>query len=107
MTPLFVMLAGLNVISIAVLPCEADAILIVDSYAVLACPVTVQLFQPIARAGKVFQVARLIQHLQFSFCRACRPAFGGFSRLPKLRRGAVGKSFYHVSILTPRVNLSR
>lgn len=56
----------LDLVSVALSPLEADAILIVDANAVLALPVAFQPFQTVAgRQQQVSQRSRRVQHLQF------------------------------------------
>ena len=55
---------NLHVVSIALLPVEADPPLVVDTDAVLTASIAVKSFQSVPREGKVAQVSRRIQLLQ-------------------------------------------
>jgi hypothetical protein len=48
---LLVIVNDLNVEGVSALPAEADSILLVDTYAVLAFPVSLQLFQSVRRGA--------------------------------------------------------
>lgn len=46
---------------------KADAVLIIDSYAVLSLPVTSERFQPVPRrGGQVFKTRSGVKHYEFS-----------------------------------------
>lgn len=55
------------VIGVALLPAKADAPLRVDAYAVLALPVTMQLFQPVPRRhAQRIDIVGCIEHVQLA-----------------------------------------
>jgi hypothetical protein len=90
-----------HVVSIWSTPNEADSVLIVDSYAVLPLPVTVQLFQPISGWNlQVIQREGTIKHGQFA------PGYAGWRPAPRpagspdFRRLFVGETPDHLVILT-------
>jgi hypothetical protein len=62
-----VIIHDLDVVRVPLVPAKADAVLIVDPNAVLADPIPLQRFQPIARQrGKVTQDRRDVQRVQTS-----------------------------------------
>jgi hypothetical protein len=62
-----VIIRNLNIISIMVSPNKTDAILIIDAYAVLPMPVSMQLLWSIARRqSEIAQIPRRLDHRQLS-----------------------------------------
>src|SRR5690606_37452422 len=65
--PSSVIINNLDIFRTSVRPAEADAPLVVDPDAVLAFPVTLQLFQPVARGRRqITQFSRRLQQGQFA-----------------------------------------
>jgi len=66
----FVVINDLHFVSFPFRPNKADAVLIVDSYAVLPFSVTFECFQPVSRrAVQVFKKRGGMEHYEPSVCR--------------------------------------
>jgi hypothetical protein len=91
-----------HIVGVAVPPHEADAILIIDSYAVLALALAVQSLQPVSGGDiQIIQCHGGMQQEEFLQC----PHFqiGGnpsaSPRLPKLLRISIPEACYHGAIV--------
>ena len=94
-----------NFVSVGTSPFKADPVLIVDSYAVLSLPITVQFLQPVSRWDfQVFQRQGTVEHGQLPFCHAAWRRAPCLARPPNLRRFLVGESLDHQAIITTNVN---
>ena len=93
-----------HIVGVAIPPNEADAILIIDSDAVLAFALAVQSLQPVS--GRNIQIIQRHGGMQQEELLQC-PHFqiGGnpsaSPRLPKLLRIRIPEACYHVAILLP------
>jgi hypothetical protein len=95
----------LNVVHIRFPPFETDAVLIIDTDAVLSSPVTMEFFQSVAGWDlEVIQRSCTIQHGKLAPCHAggwCTPSL---ARSPDFRRFFVGESLDHKTTITGIVN---
>jgi hypothetical protein len=87
----------LHVKGIMSAPTKADAVLIIDSYAVLALPISSKFLQPVPRRrSQVCQVYGRVQHGQFAAGDCCGRAPSGPAGLPNFRRLLIGESLNHL-----------
>jgi hypothetical protein len=94
-----------DIVSILLMPHEANPILVVDPDAVLPMPVSLEFFQPIAgRNSEIVPVPSRIQQRKFSFGDPGGRRPSGLARSPDFRRFCRGETLNHASIVTIAVN---